>query len=241
VVNLTFETVQHYLEHHIHPQFLPVLNALNTELMGMGFLAIWVYFTLKSEILLRVGELTVCTTQDKYMINGVPDPVCHCDEKIIHMFEDIHMSLFLVLVLFFIRVCLLMFQIDLIADDWEIMEHAMIHKGPKVIADEYHRRCFPTPSHPCARGRTSKSASSSCCLSDYLTIEGALIAQEVVEIPPSEWVALEVFFFFLWIGLRRQAAHILAHPLLPRVRYPQSHPLLPTHGQDGVGAAAARA
>jgi len=95
VVNLTFETVQHYLEHHIHPQFLPVLNALNTELMGMGFLAIWVYFTLKSEILLRVGELTVCTTDPKYMLNGVPVAEYHCDEKIIHMFEDIHMSLFL--------------------------------------------------------------------------------------------------------------------------------------------------
>jgi len=222
VVNLTFETVQHYLEHHIHPQFLPVLNALNTELMGMGFLAIWVYFTLKSEILLRVGELTVCTTDPKYMLNGVPVAEYHCDEKIIHMFEDIHMSLFLVLVLFFIRVCLLMFQIDLIADDWEEMEHAMMHKGPKVIADEYQA----VLSNPLSSMRERKDKQEryefmllkrrfldqmkstikdpdDFSFADYLTIEGALIAQEVVEIPPSEWVALEVFFFFLWIGLRQ--------------------------------------
>jgi calmodulin len=222
VVNLSFEATQHYLEHNIHAQFLPVLNALNTELMGMGFLAIWVYFTLKSEVLLRVGEKTVCLTNDKYMINGVPDPVYHCDEKIIHMFEDIHMSLFLVLVLFFMRVCLLMFQIDLIAVDWEEMEHAMMHKGVKTITGDYSAAL----ANPLSSFRERKDKQEryefmllkqrfldqmkttiknpeDFSFADYLTIEGALIAQEVVEIPPSEWIALEVFFFFLWLGLRQ--------------------------------------
>jgi len=38
--------------------------------------------------------------------------------------------------------------------------------------------------------------------SEYLTIEGGNVAQEIVEIPPVCWIALEVFFLGLYLGLR---------------------------------------
>jgi len=346
-VSLGFEGTQHYLEHNIHKQFLPVLNALNTELMGMGFLAIWVYFTLKSEILLDVGEATLCLQADKFMVHAdslerrlaggpcascwgaegtagcpgghyrnstspwpaqmtgevmgtggtvstytsdavilshdnsgerrllgskvyeysfekavmgynvhtdihtgrnlganagcpccrgkpchdwggsgkgkcVPETGGHCDELIIHMFEDIHMSLFLVLCLFFIRVCLLMFQMDLIADDWEEMEHRMLMKGNKVIAEDFQKVMANTLSSVRERKDAQEAYEfmllkmrfvdqmkgvienpNDFSFSEYLTIEGGHVAQEIVEIPPVEWCALEVFFFVLWIGLRQ--------------------------------------
>jgi Ca2+-binding EF-hand superfamily protein len=224
-VSLFFESVQEFLEHSIHAVYRPVLNALNTELMGMGFLAIIVYFVLKSEILLTVGENTVCLTQDKYMIDGVPDPVYHCDEKIIHMFEDIHMSLFLVLVMFFARSCLLLFQTDIIGDDWEEMEHNLSIKGEMKIRQEFDQIMSSVTSS--ARERKDKQETyefmlfkkrfveqmnasstgvdmdSDFSFADYLNICSSHLAQEVVEIPPVEWCALELFFFFLWLGLRQ--------------------------------------
>jgi len=233
-VNLIFEGVQHHLEHNIHPVFRGVLNALNTELMGMGFLAIIVYFTLKSGILLTVGEKVLCTTQAKYMINGVPDPVYHCDEKIIHMFEDIHMSLFLVLVMYFARAILLLFQTDLIGDDWEEMEARLAENGEEVITNEYLESKNDMTAGPAEKKdkqeafefmlfrkrfvqqifsgqKEGQNMEADFSFADYLRLCCSDIAQEVVEIPPAEWMALEVFWFFLWIALRQ--------PMYLRIRF----------------------
>jgi Ca2+-binding EF-hand superfamily protein len=225
-VSLFFEAVQEYLEHSIHAVYRPVLNALNTELMGMGFLAIIVYFVLKSEVLLDVGRRTVCLTDDKYMdANGVPVAEYHCDEKIIHMFEDIHMSLFLVLVMFFARACLLLFQTDMIGDDWVEMENDLSIKGEHKIREEFDQVMSTVTSSVRERkdkqetyefmlfkkrfveqmkaSSTGVDMDSDFSFADYLNICSSHIAQEVVEIPPIEWCALEVFFFFFWLGLRQ--------------------------------------
>jgi hypothetical protein len=225
-VNLIFEATQHYLEHNIHPVFRGVLNALNTELMGMGFLAIIVYFVLKSGVLLVVGEKTVCLTQDKYMIDGVPDPVYHCDEKIIHMFEDIHMSLFLVLCLYFARAVLLLFQTDLIGDDWEEMEERVAANGEAFITHEYLESKKDLTAGPAEKKdkqeafefmlfrkrfvqqifsgqKEGQNMEADFSFADYLRLCCSDIAQEVVEIPPAEWIALECFWVALWIALRQ--------------------------------------
>ena len=64
VVSTTFETIEEYLEHTLPEVFMPVLNALNTELMGMGFLAIIFYFVMKFKLLVALSTATVCKACD---------------------------------------------------------------------------------------------------------------------------------------------------------------------------------
>jgi len=225
--SLFFEAVQEFLEEHLNDVFLPVLNALNTELMGMGFLAVIFYFVLKFEALKWVGKETICTSDPKFMDdNGNPKVEYHCDELLIHMFEDIHMSLFLVLCLFFLRAILLLYQVNIISDHWDSMEDKL--NDPKVgedgVVQEYHKIWNKASStytekkmaqetvefmlfrkrflEAGAAGGEKQDLDSDFSFAEYLSICCSNIATEVVEIPPVEWMALEAFFFMIWLALQ---------------------------------------
>lgn len=224
--SLFFEGVQEFLEEHLNETFLPVLNALNTELMGMGFLAVIFYFVLKFKALVWVGKQTICLSDPRYMDNGVPVTAFHCDVKLIHMFEDIHMSLFLVLCLFFLRSVLLLYQVNIISASWDKMEEKV--NDPKIgedgVVKEYREVWSKKTSSPrekkvaqetvefmLFRKRFMEAGNASgedsdldadFSFSEYLSICCSHIATEVVEIPPVEWMALEIFFFFIWLALQ---------------------------------------
>lgn len=224
--SLFFEGVQEFLEEHLNETFLPVLNALNTELMGMGFLAVIFYFVLKFKALVWVGKQTICLSDPRYMNNGVPVTAFHCDVKLIHMFEDIHMSLFLVLCLFFLRSVLLLYQVNIISASWDKMEEKV--NDPKIgedgVVKEYREVWSKKTSSPrekkvaqetvefmLFRKRFMEAGNASgedsdldadFSFSEYLSICCSHIATEVVEIPPVEWMALEIFFFFIWLALQ---------------------------------------
>lgn len=224
--SLFFEGVQEFLEEHLNETFLPVLNALNTELMGMGFLAVIFYFVLKFKALVWVGKQTICLSDPRYMDNGVPVTAFHCDVKLIHMFEDIHMSLFLVLCLFFLRSVLLLYQVNIISASWDKMEEKV--NDPKIgedgVVKEYREVWSKKTSSPrekkvaqetvefmLFRKRFMEAGNASgedsdldadFSFSEYLSICCSHIATEVVEIPPIEWMALEIFFFFIWLALQ---------------------------------------
>jgi Ca2+-binding EF-hand superfamily protein len=225
--SLFFEGVQEMLEERLADVFKPVLNALNTELMGMGFLAVIFYFVLKFKALIVVGEATVCKSDPKYLNpDGSVVAMYHCDEKLIHMFEDIHMSLFLVLCLFFLRAVLLLYQVGVIADHWDAMEDKVT--DPKVGEDGVVKEYHEVWSNPMSSFKKKKLAQETVefmlfrkrfmeagnaggedsdldadfSFADYLEVCCSKIAVEVVEIPPVEWLALEGFFFLIWLALQ---------------------------------------
>jgi len=194
--------------------------------MGMGFLAVIFYFVLKFKALVWVGKNTICLSDPRYMQDGVPVVAYHCDTKLIHMFEDIHMSLFLVLCLFFMRSVLLLYQVNIISDHWDSMEDKV--NDPKVgedgVVKEYQevwskssstfaqkKRAQETIEFMLFRKRFLEAGNASgedsdldadFSFSEYLSICCSNIATEVVEIPPIEWMALEVFFFMIWLALQ---------------------------------------
>jgi len=233
--SLFFEGVQEFLEEHLNDVFLPVLNALNTELMGMGFLAVIFYFVLKFKALIYVGKETICKSDPRYMNpDGSVVAAFHCDEKLIHMFEDIHMSLFLVLCLFFIRSILLLYQVNIISDHWESMEDKV--KDPQIgedgVVKEYHEVFSKATSSPKDKkaaqetvefmlfrkrfleagqaGGDDSDLDADFSFSQYLSICCSNIATEVVEIPPVEWAALEGFFFLVWLALQMPPTSVSA-------------------------------
>jgi Ca2+-binding EF-hand superfamily protein len=225
--SLFFEGVQEFMEEHLNEVFLPVLNALNTELMGMGFLAVIFYFVLKFKALIYVGEATVCKSDPKYLNeDGTPVAAYHCDEKLIHMFEDIHMSLFLVLCLFFLRSVFLLYQVEIIKKHWDSMEDKINDGkiGEDGVLKEYHEVWSQASSTSVqkklaqetvefmlfrkqfleagAASGENKDLDADFSFSHYLSICCSHIATEIVEIPPIEWMALEVFFFLIWLALQ---------------------------------------
>ena len=64
IISLTFEALEEGLEHMLDEVFMPVLNALNNELMGLGFLAVIMYFVLHFGVLITIGEHFLCTNCD---------------------------------------------------------------------------------------------------------------------------------------------------------------------------------
>jgi Ca2+-binding EF-hand superfamily protein len=308
IVSLTFETIEEYLEHTLPEVFMPVLDALNTELMGMGFLAIIFYFVMKFKLLHAIGKATVCkacdpclnfeglaafptlnaaactdhyypgegdqlgacimynttasnlapqcanapamaanatgrhlASSDEIQFNGFLHDAegrrlggsytgeCyekHCDELLIHMFEDIHMTLFLVLLSFFIRALLLLSQVVGMEDEWTVFEDDI--NDPKIgeqgVKDDYYKVCA-NPSSTMKAKRSSQHRMEFMLLrkrfldaaegdqgggdldndfdfDEYLAHNASHLATEVVEIPPIEWLFLECFFVMVWAAMQ---------------------------------------
>merc|ERR1719473_2358808 len=64
-ISLLFEYIQHQLHHHTKDVFMPVLHALNSELMGIGFLAIIFYLMeVRYDVLTTWGTSTICSICD---------------------------------------------------------------------------------------------------------------------------------------------------------------------------------
>eukprot|EP00937_MAST-01D_sp_MAST-1D-sp2_P005902 g5902.t1 len=60
IIAVGFEVSQHHLQHMTPDQFKPVLHAINSELMSVGFLAIIFYFMIKFKLLIMASEATIC-------------------------------------------------------------------------------------------------------------------------------------------------------------------------------------
>jgi len=236
VTSLIFEGIQHHLQHNLPKVYLPVLNALNTELMGLGFLAVIFYFVVYYKALISLSKKVICPADDKFLDkDGNVVAEYHCDEMLLHYFEDIHMALLLLLVLFFLRVAFLLKQVTQMGQRWQ--EYEIMLKDPACGSDgitrQYHdRMANPVGFFDGVRGRACEALQfmllrkrfveagkagagdqgagdldSNFSFSDYLSLYASHVTTEIVEIPPKEWLALEVFFCIIWAIL--QAPHYL--------------------------------
>ena len=81
-VTIIFENIKHFLEHKVPPMMSAVLSALFGELTVLGFLALYAFFMPQTGVIPTVSIL-----------------VYGDSERMVHLFEDIHLLLFFVLFL----------------------------------------------------------------------------------------------------------------------------------------------
>jgi calmodulin len=141
----------------------------------------------------------------------------HCDEALLHLFEDVHMGLFLVLVLFFIRAVMLLRQVEAIGELWRTMEAQIstIQDGEKMVVKQYYEgkktiqgvNSSAFMHFTMLRMRFLRTAAGGKPLKDdfsfaeYLNIIFGHTASHIVHIPVRAWCVLEVFFIFFWAAM----------------------------------------
>jgi Ca2+-binding EF-hand superfamily protein len=64
IIAVGFELGNHHLHHATEDVFQPVLHAINSELMSVGFLAVIFYFLIKFELLVKISRATICKSCD---------------------------------------------------------------------------------------------------------------------------------------------------------------------------------
>lgn len=138
----------------------------------------------------------------------------HCNEALLHMFEDLHMCLFLTLVCFFGRALILLHQVNSTAKEWDSFETDCKHPGGEdAIVSEYNSAGGGGRAHRKLEfmmlrkrfldsgGSGDEKLDTDFSFSEYLQMCASEVATEVVEIPPKEWIAMEIFFVLIWACL----------------------------------------
>jgi Ca2+-binding EF-hand superfamily protein len=147
-----------------------------------------------------------------------------CDTKLILLWENVHMGLFLCLVLYFIRSIVLLGQTQKIAKKWKRTEAIIQTKGIKAMVQNYYdvhdhavdqegldsvarAHAEEDMEYLMLRTRFVKTGNGGAPLendfsfAEYLSILFAHTAAHVVHIPPAAWVVLELFFILFWAAM----------------------------------------
>lgn len=142
----------------------------------------------------------------------------HCDQILLHLFEDVHMTLFLVMVLYFIRSVMLIQQTEWQSNKWRKYEVYLktTDKGEEKTIKTYYETMksgsFITKlqareklEYVLLRKRFLKTGSQSGALeesnfnfAEYLSIVLGHSAAHMVHIPPKAWAILELVFILFW-------------------------------------------
>jgi len=149
---------------------------------------------------------------------GMTGECWHCDEILLHLFEDVHMTLFLVMVLYFIRSVLLIQQTEWQATKWRKFETELktTEKGEERVLQKYYDtmksgtyfgklKAREKMEYVLLRKRFLKTGSQSGALeeanfnfAEYLAIVLGHSAAHMVHIPPKAWAILELVFILFW-------------------------------------------
>ena len=168
-------------------------------------------------------------TAARRRLGGSADPMytCECkdcDIQLILLFENVHMGLFLCLVLYFIRSVILLKQTQAIAKKWKRTEAIIQTKGIKKMVEHYYHIHNESIDHEgldaiarmhatedmeylMLRTRFVKTGNGGAPLendfsfAEYLTILYAHTAAHVVHIPAPAWIVLECFFILFWAAM----------------------------------------
>jgi Ca2+-binding EF-hand superfamily protein len=142
----------------------------------------------------------------------------HCDEILLHLFEDVHMSLFLVMVVYFIRSVLLIQQTEWQSNKWRKYEVYLktTDQGENKTIKSYYdtatsggmwakMEAREKLEYVLFRKRFIKTAvmGGSCTennfnFAEYLSIRLGHEAAHMVHIPPKAWAILELVFILFW-------------------------------------------
>jgi len=149
---------------------------------------------------------------------GMTGECWHCDQILLHLFEDVHMTLFLVMVLYFIRSVYLIAQTENQSNKWRQFEIKLktTDKGEEKETNKYYKamksgsffekmRTREFMEYILLRKRFLKTGSQSGALeegnfnfAEYLSIVLGHNAAHMVHIPPKAWAILELVFILFW-------------------------------------------
>lgn len=142
----------------------------------------------------------------------------HCDQILLHLFEDVHMTLFLVMVLYFIRSVLLIQQTEWQSNKWRLYESRLktSENGEQKALESYYStmknggmfekmKAREFMEYVLLRKRFLKTGVQSGALeesnfnfAEYLSIVLGHSAAHMVHIPPKAWAILELVFILFW-------------------------------------------
>jgi len=149
---------------------------------------------------------------------GMTGECWHCDQILLHLFEDVHMTLFLVMVLYFIRSVLLIQQTEWQSNKWRTFEARLMttENGEEKVLKSYYEtikngsffakmKAREFLEYTLLRKRFLKTGSQSGALevsnfnfAEYLSVVLGHSASHMVHIPPKAWAILEFVFILFW-------------------------------------------
>jgi hypothetical protein len=195
VASVLFEVTKDRILETTRKELLPVITSLYGELTVLGFIGLTLFI---------VGQLK--------LMEEVSEEVFGEGEFIGELCESVHMVLFLVMLIFMATVVGLIQVGNTIASDWKHWESDILEE--LSLAREYNAiKSKPQCSYkePLAYQKIAYAALRKHFLRDLpndiadgFDFSGYLIPllgetiSEVVEIPVSTWVTLEVFIFVVW-------------------------------------------
>lgn len=150
---------------------------------------------------------------------GNPYYTCECkgcDTALVSLFENVHMGLFLTLVLYFIRSIILLKQCTAISKKWKKTEATIQTKGEAAVVKNYYEKdgagdttdemtYLMLRTRFVKTGDGGKPLEGDFSFAEYLTIILGHTAAHMVHIPPKAWLVLEFFFILFWAAMRADA------------------------------------
>jgi len=161
------------------------------------------------------------------LAGGMTGECYHCDSHLLHLFEDVHMTLFLVMVLYFARSSFLIYQADQTGKNWVKLENMMktTLNAEKVVIKRYFEayqsggtwakwKADEELEYMLLRKRFLQTGKSSGALDPpdfnfafYLAIVYGENASHVVHIPPRAWMLMELVFVLFWAVMQAPPQH----------------------------------
>jgi Ca2+-binding EF-hand superfamily protein len=161
------------------------------------------------------------------LAGGMTGECYHCDSHLLHLFEDVHMTLFLVMVLYFARSSFLIYQADKQGKRWIQLENMMktTLNAEKVVIQKYYQAyskggtmakwvASEELEYMLLRKRFLQTGKSSGALDPpdfnfafYLSIVYGENASHVVHIPPRAWMLMELVFIVFWAVMQAPPQH----------------------------------
>lgn len=210
-LSIFFETVQEHLVEHTRQNFKVVLSSLFSELTVLGFVSLCMFVTLKIPFISELSELLF----DE-------------EETVAEISELLHMVLFLVMLVHILQVCCLVFASgegakrmkNLEADCIDI-ETIMNKYVDELVTKRKDKKWWDViPSEATTRlqyaalrhGFTHAAEvddddirvperTPNFDFSEYILILMGLCAAELIEVPVSTWISLQVLLILVWVYL----------------------------------------
>mmetsp|Transcript_22292 Transcript_22292/g.55923 ORF Transcript_22292/g.55923 Transcript_22292/m.55923 type:complete len:689 (-) Transcript_22292:930-2996(-) len=207
VLSVAFEIVKDKIEESTEEELEPIVTHMWQELTILGFLSLLSFIAVKVGLIDKIAEQLYPEAEKEELKETV---------------ENVHMALFLVMVVFIVEVVMLLNLAKVFSREWKAIEKTM--KNPLRIYEEYqavasrpksfvshvipvldpHRSVRYKMTYLLMRAEFMKPREGTNILpqdfdfSEYLTINLGETVGEIVEVPVHIWLFFALFFVGIW-------------------------------------------
>lgn len=177
-MSVAFEKCKEGLEDTTSPNMRPILSSLFGELTLLGFIGLLVFMVGRFDVL---PEWSMSILGEADMLG--------------ELFEQVHMALFLVMVIFLLQV------IGLVSYGTATERAWRSYEGAPVVTQAVHFNTLRTrflAGQVQVQGMPDNRLPVDFDFADYLSICMGETLSEIVEVPVSAWVCLEVVIVIIW-------------------------------------------